>query len=213
MKGPVLLPRALGKAAQHVASLPYSANPRRPAPWRAMQIVCGHLRLSRHTAKMPAEAHLHTTREQAQDVEHSTGDFHELIIKQGVWCIWAWGGGHGRPEGAQVHEQKRPQPPICATSHSRIEVFKKSWAVYQAAVEKDLLFHASMFAAFRGYLAQRWLGRPLDLLDLGCGDGSRPAQARAAAADGCGGLKQAAARHCELPRHRLLRMLPAPYVA
>lgn len=55
---------------------------------------------------------------------------------------------------------------------SAVAVFLKSWGVYQDVIHHNYMFHREIANAVRIELTGRLTGKPLKLLDLGCGDGS-----------------------------------------
>jgi ubiquinone/menaquinone biosynthesis C-methylase UbiE len=56
--------------------------------------------------------------------------------------------------------------------HSAVEVFLKSWEVYQDIIRHNYMFHHEIAAAVRSELAESQSQQGLRVLDLGCGDGS-----------------------------------------
>lgn len=55
---------------------------------------------------------------------------------------------------------------------SAVEVFLKSWRVYQDIIEHNYMFHREISDTCRTALQQIQPGEPLRILDLGCGDAS-----------------------------------------
>lgn len=59
-----------------------------------------------------------------------------------------------------------------ALDHSAVEVFLKSWGVYQDVIRHNYMFHHEIAEAVRSELSVMSSEQPLKILDLGCGDGS-----------------------------------------
>ncbi len=58
------------------------------------------------------------------------------------------------------------------SDHAAVEVFLKSWGVYQEIIRHNYMFHREISAATRTALEDEALGKTLRILDLGCGDAS-----------------------------------------
>lgn len=59
-----------------------------------------------------------------------------------------------------------------ALDHSAVEVFLKSWGVYQDVIRHNYMFHHEIAETVRSELSVMPSEQPLKVLDLGCGDGS-----------------------------------------
>mgnify|MGYP000235151597 CR=1 FL=1 len=57
-------------------------------------------------------------------------------------------------------------------SRNAVEVFLKSWQVYQEIISNNYMFHFEIANAVRDALVDFKPGKNLTILDLGCGDGS-----------------------------------------
>lgn len=64
-------------------------------------------------------------------------------------------------------------------SFSRVKETFEQWALYEAVVEHDYMHHAELIASLGQWAAE--YGRPLTILDLGCGDAYLPTNAFRAA--------------------------------
>ncbi|KAG1672425.1 hypothetical protein FOA52_013211 [Chlamydomonas sp. UWO 241] len=65
-----------------------------------------------------------------------------------------------------------PVAPLVVSEQDPTEVFKREWNVYQACLDNDCLEHRHLYDSVATELAalREKAGRPLNLLDLGCGD-------------------------------------------
>lgn len=59
-----------------------------------------------------------------------------------------------------------------ASNTNAVEVFMKTWRVYQDIIEQNYMFHREISAAARAAIDSFEPGKPLRFLDLGCGDAS-----------------------------------------
>lgn len=58
------------------------------------------------------------------------------------------------------------------SSTDAVEVFMKSWRLYQDIIEHNYMFHREISAAARAAIDSFEPGKPLRVIDLGCGDAS-----------------------------------------
>ncbi|MFW9611066.1 MAG: hypothetical protein ACMV0J_02575 [Fluviibacter sp.] len=59
-----------------------------------------------------------------------------------------------------------------ASTTAAVDLFQKSWRVYQDIIEHNYMFHREISAACRTMLQHFQPGQRLRILDLGCGDAS-----------------------------------------
>ena len=59
-----------------------------------------------------------------------------------------------------------------ASTTAAVDLFQKSWRVYQDIIEHNYMFHREISAACRTMLQNFQPGQRLRILDLGCGDAS-----------------------------------------
>jgi len=52
----------------------------------------------------------------------------------------------------------------------RTALFQKSWEVYRSVIDGNWMFHREIYATIADLLDREYSNRPLDMLDLGCGD-------------------------------------------
>ena len=62
--------------------------------------------------------------------------------------------------------------PIESVDRSAVDVFLKSWQVYQDIIQHNYMFHQEISRTVRDALERFKPGQSLSVLDLGCGDGS-----------------------------------------
>lgn len=62
-------------------------------------------------------------------------------------------------------------------SASHLEIFRENWQTYKKIIDENYMFHRQIYDDVKNVLNTHFAGRAIAILDLGCGDASKSADA------------------------------------